>query len=134
MNVIADVIGSLDAGGLAILPSAHEIGGEPRLLERAERIGNDKFAKRQAGHAAIIAENLKRERLGKAIRRKSAQGFVARAFVVFKNAAREDDGFQAALLAGCENGGKIQGVVAQRAQRVEVRAAIISDVRRVMAE
>ena len=48
MDIVANITRGVDARDLALPPGANEVGAEARLLQRAERVGNDEFAEAQA--------------------------------------------------------------------------------------
>ena len=83
---------------------------------------------------AVVPEKLEGQSLRQTARRKGAERFVAGAFIIFKNAAGQHDGFKSARLHRRQHEGQIQRVVLQRGARVEVGAFIIRHVGGVMAK
>src|ERR1700733_6252079 len=110
MDIVPDVTRGVNAGDLAPLPGADEIGAKPRFLQWPERIRDDELGVRESDLAATMADDRCSQALRQAIGRERDQRRFARAFVLLEYTAGQHDSLEAAFSQSIKNRAKIDGV------------------------
>src|SRR5438477_13007574 len=107
MNIVSDILGSLDVRSLPFFPGLHQVRREARLFPRAKWIRNNEFPYRNARCFAVITEDLPSESFRKPVRGKSLKRFLALAFVHFENGAGKQNAFATAVFKCVQDIAKI---------------------------
>src|SRR5665213_2764529 len=125
MNIVADIERGAYRRRLTLEPGLDEIVAEPRLLERAEWIGDHEFSECKTQGLAEIAMALPGQALGEAVGRKRPQRRGAGTFVLLEDGAGDDDPGKAARKHQLDDCGQIVGVLRDCRVDIELRIAVI---------
>ncbi len=127
MDIVAHIVRRFDGGRPAVRPALQQVVAKARLLEGAERIGNDEFGELEAEPRTPKAKGVRRRPFRQGIGREGQERQRAGAFGCLEHAAGQDDGAQPVLRSDAQHRGKIARVLRQRGGHVEIEAAVILD-------
>src|SRR5581483_7525182 len=133
VDVVPHVDRRRDPGDLAARPRAHEVGGEAGLLERAEGVGDHELAQPHAFAVRVERERRRGQALREPVRVERPKRVLAGALAGLEHGASEDEAAPPAR----EGAQDVRGAARVRGERrrdVEVRAAVVGRLRRVVAE